>query len=262
MLSLIIPTRNWSAERIDACIRSFLRLKSKTLNEIVVVDFGSKEPIKVAATSRRVPVRVVRVDAARWSLAEAINVGVVSSRNAIVAKTDADIIVARESGPGIDSVVEAIAGGDTSVAVVQAIDLPPDFDVGQRWAQRTAPRSHASGACGRGGDRADFACSASRRGTRSAASMLASMGGATRTTILSIEFAARGVAPAGSAGMKSAFSTSGIPRPTRARTLARRGPKIGSTTSTTKAHTAPSGSRTAVPTVQANSTSSPPPGLW
>lgn len=129
MLSLILPTRNWPADRVDACVRSFLRLKSKTLKEIVIVDFGSDEPITVPVNDKRV--RLVRVDAARWSLAEAINTGVVHARHPIIAKTDADIIIARESGPGLDKAVASLAAGDIGSAVVQATDLPDGISAGQ-----------------------------------------------------------------------------------------------------------------------------------
>jgi glycosyltransferase involved in cell wall biosynthesis len=128
MLSLILPARNWPGDRIEACVRSFLRLKSKSLTEIVVVDFGSDEPIALKVRDKRI--RVVRVEAERWSLAEAINVGVIASRNPIVAKTDADIVIARESGPGLDAAVAALQRGDFGLAVVQAIDLPAGLDAG------------------------------------------------------------------------------------------------------------------------------------
>ncbi len=126
MLSLIVPTRDWPAERIDACLRSFLRLKSKTLDEIVVVDFGSEQPVTTSIRDKRV--RIVRINSKRWSLAEAINVGVTTCRNPVVAKTDADIIVARESGPGLDETVARLVDGDIGLAVVQAIDLPETLD--------------------------------------------------------------------------------------------------------------------------------------
>jgi glycosyltransferase involved in cell wall biosynthesis len=126
MLSLVVPARNWPRERIEACIRSFLRLKSKALTDIVVVDFGSKSPIALNVRDKRV--RVVRVEAKRWSLAEAINVGVVASRNRVIAKTDADIIVSQESGQGFDATVSALASGKAGIAIVQAIDLPPGMD--------------------------------------------------------------------------------------------------------------------------------------
>lgn len=122
MLSLILPTRNWPADRIEACVRSFLRMKSKALKEIVIVDFGSDEPIVVPFADKRV--RLVRVDAERWSLAEAINTGVVHARFPVIAKTDADIIIARESGPAIDAAVASLMAGEIGSAVVQATDLP------------------------------------------------------------------------------------------------------------------------------------------
>jgi glycosyltransferase involved in cell wall biosynthesis len=122
MLSLVLPARNWPADRIEACIRSFLRLKSRTLSEIVVVDFGSDRPMVLKVRDPRV--RVVRVDAERWSLAEAIDVGVVAVRGPVVAKTDADIVVARGSGPGLDAAVADVASGEVGVALAQAIDLP------------------------------------------------------------------------------------------------------------------------------------------
>ena len=132
MLSLILPTRNWPADRIDACVRSFLRLKSKSLTEIVIVDFGSSEPIQLGFADKRC--RVVRVEAERWSLAEAINIGVVTAKNPVVAKTDADIIIARESGPGIDAAVADLITGAIGSAVVQATDLPSGMDAAEALA--------------------------------------------------------------------------------------------------------------------------------
>ena len=136
MLSLILPARNWPGDRIEACVRSFLRLKSKSLTEIVVVDFGSDEPIALKIRDKRI--RIIRVEAERWSLAEAINVGVIASRNPIVAKTDADIVIARESGPGLDAAVAALQRGDFGFAVVQAIDLPAGLDAGRALAADSA----------------------------------------------------------------------------------------------------------------------------
>lgn len=136
MLSLILPTRNWPADRIDACVRSFLRLKSKTLTEIVIVDFGSAEPVKLGFSDRRC--RIVRVEAERWSLAEAINTGVVTAQNPVVAKTDADIVVAGESGPGLDAAVADLMRGAIGSAVVQATDLPAGIDAATALAATTA----------------------------------------------------------------------------------------------------------------------------
>jgi glycosyltransferase involved in cell wall biosynthesis len=126
MLSLVIPVRNWPPDRLKACVRSFARLDSRTLDEIIVVDFGSRTPVRLSKVDRRV--KVVRVEADVWSLGEANNIGVISARNPIVAKTDADIIVAQESGPGLDRIVRALDGGDLSLALGRTFDLPPYRD--------------------------------------------------------------------------------------------------------------------------------------
>jgi len=122
MLSLVVPVRNWPEQRISTCMRSFLRLKSDTLSEVLIVDFGSDEPLAVHSGDPRV--RIVRVEAKVWSLAEAINVGVLPAEGAVIAKTDADIIIAAEAGPSLDRAVAATADGTTGLALAQAIDLP------------------------------------------------------------------------------------------------------------------------------------------
>ena len=53
MLSAIVPVRNWPEERIAACARSLLRLKSASLKEIVVVDFGSDPAVGPVASDTR-----------------------------------------------------------------------------------------------------------------------------------------------------------------------------------------------------------------
>lgn len=120
LLTLIIPVRGWPADRIEACIESFSRLKSRYLEEIVVVDFGSEQPIE---TPRTAGTKLVRVEAALWSLGEAINVGVLSTASPIIAKTDADILIDPTSLTAFDDSVERLASGAIDLAVSQAIDL-------------------------------------------------------------------------------------------------------------------------------------------
>lgn len=120
MLSLIIPVRDWPRERLELCIESFLGLRAPGLAEIVVVDFGSENRLRLP---RRRQVRLVRVEAAQWSLAEAINAGVLSAREPIVAKTDADILVDPRSREAFEAAAEAVANGELGLALTQAIDL-------------------------------------------------------------------------------------------------------------------------------------------
>lgn len=58
-----------------------------------------------------------------WSLAEAINAGVLAAGNDLIAKTDADILISPDSRAEFDDTVAGIAGGAFAMAVTQAIDL-------------------------------------------------------------------------------------------------------------------------------------------
>lgn len=127
MLSVILPVRNWPAERIEGCARSFLRLKSETLRELLIVDFGSDEPVVSSIRDSRL--KIIRSEAEVWSLAEAINVGVLNAKGTVLAKTDADIIVAPEAGPDLDRAVHTVLSGRIGLALSQATDLPQGIHV-------------------------------------------------------------------------------------------------------------------------------------
>jgi glycosyltransferase involved in cell wall biosynthesis len=153
MLSIVIPVRDWPADRIAACVQSFLRLKSRTVDEIVVVDYGSSRPIQPPTADRRV--RVIRTIAQRWNPAEATNIGVAASRNRIVAKVDADIVAAAEVGPQLDAAVDRceLNGG---IVAVPTTDLPQGIDAMAALASATdelasrgrlRPRSGCGGLC-------------------------------------------------------------------------------------------------------------------
>ncbi|WP_421760476.1 glycosyltransferase [Devosia sp.] len=122
MLTLIIPARNWSQDRIDYCVRSFTELGSKWLSEFVIVDFGSAVPI--TAPDSTLPVRLLRLEAAVWSSAEATNAGVLVAQNSVVAKADADFIISRRSRAEFDAMAEGVANGTYGLAIGQACDLP------------------------------------------------------------------------------------------------------------------------------------------
>ena len=124
MLSLIIPVRDWPQERIDLCISSFSELGSASLSEILIVDFGSRDPVRKSANKL---VKLIRVDAETWSLGEAINIGVVNARNDVVAKTDADILITKKSLAGFDRMAEAVQQQAVGLGLVQATDLPPEL---------------------------------------------------------------------------------------------------------------------------------------
>jgi glycosyltransferase involved in cell wall biosynthesis len=121
-LTLILPVRDWPGERIDLCIDSFLGLQSRTLTEILVVDFGSAEPVRLRSGIPPL-VRLLRLEAEVWSLAEAINAGVLSAKNDLLAKTDADILIGPKSRAAFDQAVESLCAGGVGLALTQAVDL-------------------------------------------------------------------------------------------------------------------------------------------
>jgi glycosyltransferase involved in cell wall biosynthesis len=137
MISLIVPLRDWPADRIEACVASFSAVDTAILDDIVVVDFGSVERFELRTLSPRV--RVIRVEAAVWSLAEAINVGAMSARNEILAKTDADILLAPDSVGQFEARVrEMVEKAEFGLSLTPAIDLPPGLGPDEALAKLRA----------------------------------------------------------------------------------------------------------------------------
>ena len=76
------------------------------LSEIVIVDFGSDEPIGVQQFQSPDKIKIVRVDNSdRWRIGLAINIGVVFSTSDRICKFDSDIALVDDG---------ALAGLDTS----------------------------------------------------------------------------------------------------------------------------------------------------
>ena len=140
MLTLILPVRDWPQERIDLCLKSYRELSAKSISEIIVVDFGSQEPVRIPEDSG---IRLLRLEADTWSLSEAINAGVAAASNEVIAKTDADILISRNSRVEFDAVARALARGKVGIALAQATDLPPSLSPAQAYALVTArPSDH------------------------------------------------------------------------------------------------------------------------
>lgn len=124
--------RDWPLERVLACIDSFAALPNATISEIVVVDFGSLHPIEIGGRHSRL--RTIRVEAKRWSLGEAINVGVLAATNEVIAKTDADMLISPDSEEGITRAADEIASGAFDLLLTQARDLPASLSLAEAIA--------------------------------------------------------------------------------------------------------------------------------
>ena len=133
MLSLVLPVRNWPTERVEACIESFVALDSSILNEILVIDFGSAEPIVLREDISPLA-RVVRLEAGIWSYAEATNAGVLLAANDIIAKADSDMLISRNSKDELERLAAEAAAGRLGVGIAQATDLHQSYSVADALA--------------------------------------------------------------------------------------------------------------------------------
>lgn len=128
MLTLILPVRDWATERVEACLRSFVALDAPSVTEILIVDFGSREPVAIPDNISPM-IRTLRLEAKVWSLAEAINAGVMVASNSLIAKTDADILISPQSRDEFERMAALISSGSAGLGVCQATDLHQSLGV-------------------------------------------------------------------------------------------------------------------------------------
>jgi glycosyltransferase involved in cell wall biosynthesis len=136
MISAIVPFRDWSVERLETCISRLRDLPSIT--ETIVVDFGSREPLAGVAGCR-----VVRVEADRWCLSEANNVGIAEARHEVVLKIDADVQLMIDDD-ALKNLAGAVAGGEVAFWVLQ----PTDFQYRDGRPARKRLRPEWAEGCG------------------------------------------------------------------------------------------------------------------
>ncbi|WP_425091509.1 glycosyltransferase family 2 protein [Tropicimonas sp. S265A] len=115
MISAIVPFRNWSLERLEVCIGSLRDLPA--ISEIILVDFGSSEPLAPVPGCR-----VVRVEADRWCLSEANNIGIAEATNDVILKIDADVRLLVPDDT-LRQLAQTVADGDVAFYVLQATDF-------------------------------------------------------------------------------------------------------------------------------------------
>ena len=129
MISAILPFRNWSLERLQRCIDCLRELSP--ISEIILVDFGSSERLAAIPGCR-----VVRVEADRWCLSEANNIGIAEARNDVILKIDADVqlLVGDET---LEELAGSIASGQVAFYVLQPTDF--QYENGKRSRKRLRP---------------------------------------------------------------------------------------------------------------------------
>lgn len=115
MITAIVAFRDWSIERLSACVGAVLTYPQIT--EVIVVDFGSSTPLEAADTYR-----VVRVEADTWCLSEANNIGIVEAHNDFVLKIDADVRFGLD-GAVLDELIQKLTKQQASFFNIQVTDV-------------------------------------------------------------------------------------------------------------------------------------------
>lgn len=136
MITAIIPFRNWSEDRLERCV-DHLRQRP-AISEILVVDFGSDQPLAAPDGCR-----VVRVEADRWCLSEVNNIGISEAQNDVVLKIDADVQLLIENDT-MAELAETVAEGSVALYVLQ----PTDFQYQDGVAVRKRLRPSWGEGCG------------------------------------------------------------------------------------------------------------------
>lgn len=136
MISAIVPFRDWYLQRLETCIAHLRRLPS--ISEIILVDFGSSKPLATMPGCR-----VVRVEADRWCLSEANNIGIAEAKNNIILKIDADVHLMLDDDT-LKGLAETVSTGQVAFHVLQPTDF--EDENGQRVRKRLRA-NWSEGAC-------------------------------------------------------------------------------------------------------------------
>ncbi|MDJ1018326.1 MAG: glycosyltransferase [Paracoccaceae bacterium] len=136
MISAIIPFRDWSLERLEACV-DCLRAYA-AVSEIILVDFGSTEQLGKVEGSR-----VVRVEADLWCLSEANNIGIAEAKNEAILKIDADVQM-QIGNDTLADLAKDVTSGEISFHVLQLTDF--QYENGKPSHKRLRP-SWGEGGC-------------------------------------------------------------------------------------------------------------------
>lgn len=89
-IDFVIPVRDRENERVQRCINS---LKSKLTGNIIIVDYGSKKPVKVKGCKI---IRVKNKKTKIWNKSHALNIGIKRCTNEFIATVDCDICLGKK----------------------------------------------------------------------------------------------------------------------------------------------------------------------
>ncbi|MHA7274496.1 glycosyltransferase [Arthrobacter sp. TMT4-20] len=123
-LSIVFGFRDWGLDRLALSIQSIRASVDEHIAEIIVSDFGSKDPHQVKEKCESLGAVYSRTETpdGKWSRSKALNAGFARSHGKVLVSTDADMIFA----PGTLSRISELSSQLANTALLlQCRDLPP-----------------------------------------------------------------------------------------------------------------------------------------
>lgn len=122
LISFVLPVRDRDNKRIQRCVDS---LQSEFTKEVIIVDYGSKIPIKKIKG-----VKIIRYDKNKiWNKPHAINIGIKQAKADYVSSVDCDMII---SSGFIEAAVSHLYGNSfiysINVKRIKTEDVSSDFN--------------------------------------------------------------------------------------------------------------------------------------
>jgi glycosyltransferase involved in cell wall biosynthesis len=127
--SIVIGFRDRGLDTLRLALRSHAGCSVAGRIEVVVVDYGSRDPDAVRSAVEAEGARLLRVEAeGRWSRARALNHGIRrAARSDRILTTDSDILYGPRTVEKILDAIRSHHDPERVYALVQCRDLPPEF---------------------------------------------------------------------------------------------------------------------------------------
>ncbi len=92
VFSVVLGFRDWGLDRLKLSILSHLNSECGSITEVIVSDFGSKDPDSVRSLCESTGAHHVYTPSEIWSRSRALNAGICAARGKYIITSDADII--------------------------------------------------------------------------------------------------------------------------------------------------------------------------
>lgn len=126
-ISVVIGFRDWGAQRLNLAVKSVRNSFGSLAGEVILVDYGSRDPSVASEISERFKLKLAQVfDAPVWSRSRALNAGFALAEGDLYVSTDADMLFA----PGtLETVYRWWSSSRDSAYFLQCRDLPESITV-------------------------------------------------------------------------------------------------------------------------------------